>query len=254
MNNPYREYLDFFFNTITDFKHKTNRINKVLTLDAQLYQTEGSHYYAGTSLIISDWSGPTDNGWAINFHTGTLKTTVKDNYLEEINKILSREFGYAFSQCFEALEKLLKDFISIKIETDIKFKNSLGQTKDYSRENLKGGDELFKLIKKACGENFNKTSNKTNNNFKLKQFFKIISETRHAIVHSQSFLKTGKIPKDKYYTNLFHFMFPMNKLENETIELIFNYQILDKLLIYIAEFGYQLYKLICQTESIDWKI
>lgn len=62
MKNPYKKSLDIFFETITDFKHSSNRINKVLLRDAQIYTVEESKYFSGTSLIIGDWTGPTDNG------------------------------------------------------------------------------------------------------------------------------------------------------------------------------------------------
>lgn len=56
MKNPYRKSLDIFFETITDFKHTSNRINKVLLKDVQIYTAEESKYFSGTYLIIGDWT------------------------------------------------------------------------------------------------------------------------------------------------------------------------------------------------------
>ena len=165
MTNPYKIYLTKFFETITDFKHTSNRLNKVLLKDVEIHSAEGATYLSATSLVIGDWTGPTDNGWKLNYHTGVNKTTVKENYSNEIDKVLSREFGLAYAQCYEALETLLKDIIYIKINTDQAFKNSLPENKDYSRHCLKGGDYIFELIKKAGRKRFQNYSKTNNTNF-----------------------------------------------------------------------------------------
>lgn len=254
MKNPYRKSLDIFFETITDFKHTSNRINKVLLKDVQIYTAEESKYFSGTSLIINDWTGPTDNGWQINFHTGIQKFTNKEYYASEIENVLSREFGLAFSQCYEAFESLLKDFISIKIQNDSNFLSKLQTNKDYSREKLKGGDDIFKLIKMAGNKRFKQYSKNNDNNFRFTETYKIFSEIRHSITHSKGNLKKIKIPKDKYYKILFEYFLPLNKLENEIIQLKFDYNTLDKLLIYLAEFGFQIFKIFSEEDDYEWKI
>lgn len=254
MTNPYKKYLDIYFETITDFKHTANRINKVLLKDVEKYTTEDTKLISGTSLVIGDWTGPTDNGWKINFHTGITKTTFKENYALEIEKVLSREFGLAFSQCYEAFETLLKDFVFLKIQTDKNFRKKLKLHKDYSRETLKGGEAIFKLVKKACGQRFIKCSKENNNNFKFSELFKVISEIRHCITHSKGKLKTSKIPNDKYYEALFEHLLPLNKLDNESIQLNFDYKIFDKLLIYLSEFGFQIFKMLSLEDNYEWKI
>lgn len=254
MTNLYKKHLDNFFETVTDFKHTSNRLNKVLLKDVEKYTVEGARYFSGTSLIIGDWSGPTDNGWKLNFHTGIQKSTIKENYSSEIEKVLSREFGLAYSQCYEAFETLLKDFISVKISTDQNFKKSLPANKDYSRERLRGGDDIFKLVKKAGGKRLKKYSNQNNNNFKFGEIFKVFSEIRHAITHSQGVLNSSKIPKDKYYQALFEHLLPLNKLDDDLILLKFDYKTLDDLLIYLSEFGYQVFKILSEEDKYEWKI
>ena len=252
--NLYKNSLDTFFETIVDYKHTSSRISKVLSNDVQKYTTEGATYYSGTALIIGDWTGPTNNGWKINFHTGIQKSTIKENYASEIENVLSREFGLAFSQCYEAFETLLKDFVYIKIQNDENFRSTLPIDRDYSREKLKGGDEIFKLIRKAGGNRFKKYSTQNNNNFRFGETFKIFSEIRHAITHSKGILKSSKIPKEKHYEFLFENLLPLNNMESELIHLKFDYKILDKLLTYLSEFGYQIYKILSEEDNYDWKI
>jgi hypothetical protein len=254
MTNPYKIHLTTFFETITDFKHTSNRLNKVLLKDVEKYSAEGATYLSATSLIIGDWTGPTDNGWKLNYHTGVNKITFKENYSNEIDKVLSREFGLAYAQCYEALETLLKDIIYIKINTDKAFKNSLPENKDFSRHCLKGGDDIFKLIKKAGKRRFQNYSKKNNTNFKFKEIFKIFSELRHAITHSQGILKTSKIPNNNYYKSLFEYLLPLNEIKEETILLKFKYKTLDRLLIYLTEFGYQIFKILSEEDNYEWKI
>ena len=254
MTNPYKKHLDNFFETVTDFKHTANRLNKVLLIDVEKYTKEGARYFSGTSLVIGDWSGPTDNGWKINFHTGIQKSTFKENYLNEIEKVLSREFGFAYAQCYEAFETLLKDFINLKILSDRNFRTSLPSNKDYSRERLRGGDDIFKLFKKAGGKRFKTYSNHNNNNFRFGETFKIFSEIRHAITHSQGVLDSSKIPKDKYYQGLFEHLLPLNKLDDDSIQLKFDYKTLDQILIYLSEFGYQVFKILSEEDNYEWKI
>ncbi len=254
MKNPYQKYINKFFETITDFKHSSNRLNKVLLKDVEKYTAEGAKYFSGTALIIGDWTGLTDNGWKINFHTGIQKSIVKENYASEIEKVLSREFGLAFAQCYEAFETLLKDFANVKILSDQSFRNSLPNNKNYSRKSLKGGDYIFKLIKKAGGTRFYNYSKKNNNNFKFKETFTVFSEIRHAITHSQGKLKTSKIPNNKYYKGLFERLLINNEFKGEIIFLKFDYKTLDRLLIYLAEFGYQIFKILSEEDGYDWKI
>ena len=254
MKNPYKIHLTKFFEIVTDFKHTSNRLNKVLLNDVKKYTSEDSKYFSGTSLVIGDWTGPTDNGWKINYHTGVNKTTFKENYSNEINRVLSREFGFAFSQCYEALEALLKDLVFIKINTDEAFKNSLPKNTDYSRHRLKGGEDIFKLIKKAGGTRFQNYSKKNNTNFKFKETFRIFSEVRHAITHSQGVLKTSKIPNNDYYKRLFEHLLPLNELNEETVHLKFNHKTLNQLLVYLAEFGYQIFKIFSEEDRYDWKM
>ncbi|MER3374142.1 MAG: hypothetical protein RIM83_05850 [Allomuricauda sp.] len=254
MTNPYKLHLVRFFETITDFKHTSNRLNKVLLKDVDRYTAEEAKYFSGTALVINDWTESTNDEGRWKFHTGVQKTTLKENYANEINKVLSREFGLIFAQCYEAFETLLKDFIDVKIHSDEDFKNSLRDPLNYSRKSLRGGDCIFDLIKKGGGKRFKKYSSENNKNFKFKEAFKIFSEIRHAITHSQGKLDTSKIPKDNYYQKLFKHFMPMNVLADETIQLKFEYKTLDRLLTYFAEFGYQIFKIFSEEDNYEWKI
>ena len=252
--NPYKNHLLCFFETINDFKHISNRLNKVLSEDLKKYSDENATYYSSTALIIGDWTGIIDNGWKLPFHTGIDKITKREGYAREIKNVLSLQFGLSFAQCYEALETLIKNMLYVKIISDEKFRNLLSNKKDYSRNSLKGGNELFDLIKKAGGDKFKEYSKQNNNNFKFKEIFVIFSEVWHAVTHSKGELATSKIPKNKYYQELFEHLLPLNNLDSESTILKFEHKSLNHILVYLAEFGFQIFKTLSEEDAYEWKI
>jgi len=123
MKNPYSSFLNKMYSTLLEYRHSTDRLNKVLNKDVEVYTKGGVNLNYSSALVISDWSGTKDNGWAINFYTGTFIETKRDAYEIEINKMLSREFCLIYSQSFEALEKFLKDCLFVKAKQDEEYEN-----------------------------------------------------------------------------------------------------------------------------------
>ncbi|MFD3003574.1 hypothetical protein ACFS7Z_24670 [Pontibacter toksunensis] len=118
MTNTYREYLDQFFEKLLYYRHISGRINKVFQKDIQDYTSEQAKIHFASALIISDWTGPTDNGWEINFHSGVSIETTKSNYESETRKIFSRQLCLLYAQSFESFERYLKDCLFDKIGRD----------------------------------------------------------------------------------------------------------------------------------------
>jgi hypothetical protein len=245
MKNPYTEPLNHLFQRIIELRHSSNRINSVLQKDVEKYTAEGASFFSGSALIISDWTGKTDNGWELNFHTGISKRTEKENYAKEVNNILSTEFCLAFAQSFEALETFFKD---------IAYQNAVVEKNAIERDKLPSGENLFKLIKKACGENFNESSSRNNKNLLFKQFWSTISESRHAIVHSSCRIKEKKINKSAEHLATFEYLFNYEELEDEFLIIRLNYRQLDKVLKHVSEFAYQVYKIISEKEKLEYRL
>lgn len=245
MKNPYKEPLYHLFQRIIELRHSSNRINSVLQKDVAKYTAEGARFFSGSSLVISDWTGKTDNGWELNFHTGVSKKTEKEYYATEVNNILSTEFCLAFAQSFEALETFFKDII---------YQNAVLEKATIKRDKLPGGENLFKLIKKACGEDFRKYSNRNNKNLRFKQFWSTISESRHAVVHSSCRIKENKINKSADHFATFEYLFDYDKLEDGILIIRLNYRQLDKVLKHVSEFAYQVYKIFSEKEKLEYKL
>ena len=196
--NPYKPYLDELFDRILELRHTTSMINSTLNSSIKAFADYQGNFISGSALVISDWSGPTDNGWEINFHTGFRKITLKDNYENEVNRINSQECCYAFGQSFEALERFFKDCAMYKLPTSPKcrFWIKKDSSKNIKRENL-NGDKLFRIIKQAGDPYFSEYSSNNNKNLKFKELWSILSECRHAIVHSKSIIHIKKIKKNR---------------------------------------------------------
>ncbi|MBB1195143.1 hypothetical protein DNC80_15880, partial [Flavobacterium sp. SOK18b] len=211
MKNEYKKYIDNFFSTLLEYKHTTSRVNKILILDYQKYTEIGSTYSANSTLFLSDWTGETDNGWALPFHSGIFKETLKENYKNEILNILSREFCLIYSQCYEALEKYFKDCVLYKSENNIEFEEYIKRKfkiqESIKREDLKGGERLFRLIKKMGNKSLQDFSKSNNANIKFGELINILSEARHCIVHSKCIIHKNKISKTDYHFEIFKYLF-----------------------------------------------
>ena len=245
MSNPFQKHIIELFNRIIELRHSTSRINSILKNDITKYSTEDPIFISGSSLIISDWTGPTDNGWELNFHTGISKFTKAENYSKEVEKIISQECCLAFAQSFEALEKFLKNCY---------YEISLKNGNQVEREKIKGGKNLFKLIRKSCGEEYLKYTQENNKNIDFKEFWSTISETRHGVVHSSCKVKKTKIAKSKGHYNTFKYLFDFEDIPEEKILIKLNYKQLDKLLKQIAEFAYQILKMLSLKENLDYEL
>ncbi|MFW5891657.1 MAG: hypothetical protein ACOCUI_05510 [bacterium] len=254
--NPYKTYLDKIFNRIIELRHIASHINITLLDSIKNIEKSKKVFLSGSALVISDWTGPTNNGWEINFHTGIRKTTYKENYINEVDSIISQECCHAFAQSFEALERFIKDCLFAKIQRDSKFKAVLGFPSDdkITRTDLPGGDKLFKYIKKAGDPNFSKFSSTNNSKIKFKEFWAVISQSRHAIIHSNSEISNSKINISKHHLDIFSHFFNSYEPGNQVTLIMLNYRMLDKLLKAISEFAFQIFKALSINENLDWVI
>lgn len=258
MTNPYKTYLDEFFAALLDYRHATNRLNKVLENDVLAYASEGAQLHLGSALVISDWTGPTDNGWVVNFHTGIFKETVKKNYALEVNKIISRECCLMYAQSFEALEKYIKDCLFNKADRTEEFRKyiiSLNKPGyQLTRETMPSGDNLFGSFKKAGGQAYTKASGENNPNIRFKELWKVLSEVRHAITHSRSIISASKINCSSHHSDIFNFLFNSSVIDNELLLVELDYHKFESLIKKLSEFAFQVLKILSTEEGIEWTV
>lgn len=259
MSNPYKEFLDEFFSTLLDFRHSTQRLNKVLKKDVEIYTREGAVFGSTSALIISDWSGPTDNGWELNFYTGAYKETNKTSYEIEVNKMISRECCLMYAQSFEAMEKFLKDCLFRKASEDIILEEhikSFCRNKELKikREKMPGGDNLFKILKKAGSKTFVENSEDNNLNLGFSELWTILSEARHAITHSRSIISRQKINRSKYHLEILNDLFNSKRINDNSILIELDYHKFDRLIKRLSEFAFQVFKILSIEEDFKWEI
>lgn len=253
--NPYKLHLEKFFSRLLELRHTAARMKTVLLNSVKDFENNSEiKFISGSALIISDWTGALDNRCQRNYHTGISKITFKENYKEEVDNIISQECCLAFAQSFEALERFLKDCVFTKLQKDEKYRKELNIEEEILRENLPGGDKLFKWVKKAGDPFFSKSSKKNNENMKYKELWTILSEVRHAITHSSSIIKCTKVKKTDYHSDVFKEFFCYSSIDEQTVLIRLDYRKLDYLVKGIAEFAFQVFKALCMEENIDWNI
>lgn len=260
--NPYQQHIETFFSRIVELQHTANQITSTLRKSVISYESLKSSYFISyAALVISDWTGPTDNGWVIKYHTGKSRTIHRKDYAVEVERMISNECCYAFAQSFEALETFIKDCVFTKTQRDkdyldyvISKSKKVVDRSTFHRTLLPGGDALFNLMKIAASPHYVKNSKRNNMNIKFKEFWTVLSEARHSVVHSSSNLELPKIKKTDYHFHLFESFFSYSHAEEEKVLIELGIEKLDKLLKAISEFSFQIFKMLSAKEALDWEI
>ena len=258
--NTYKKHLDQYFEKLIYFRHISGRINKVFQEDIKKYTDEKAIIHFASALNISDWTGPTDNGWEINFPTGIITETIKENYETDLNKIASKQLCLLYSQSFEAFERYLKDCLFDRVNRDEKireyaisqlFKNPYTTI---TRSNMPGGNKLFKVLKKAGGVSFKSSSINNNLNIRFGELWNILSEVRHSITHNESLIDIGLINKSNHHASIFNFLFNSKPKSDDTLSVELDYKKFELLIKRFSEFGFQVYKILSIEEGLEWDI
>ncbi len=255
--NHYSIHIKKLFTRTLELRHIVSHLKSVLKNSIKSFEKiENIDFISGSALVITDWTGPTDNGRDLVNHTGIRKITYKDKYVQEVEEILSYEFCYAFSQSFEALERFFKDCIYAKIKDDIEFCRVLKieNRDDFQRKDIPGGDKLFNWIKKACNPLFEEFSARNNKDFRFKEYWTFLSQTRHSIVHSNSIIRIEKIKITDYHFSIFERLFDYQVIDSKNFKLKLDYYKLDILLNRLVEFGFQVFKMLSKNENLNWNI
>lgn len=256
MSNQYKIFLDNYFSTLLDFIHTSRRLNKVLISDVDTYSQTGSSYKSKSALVLSDWTGETDDGWELPFHSGLFKRTTEENYGAEVKSILSREFCFLYCQSYEGLERFFKDCVFYKIENDSEYKDEIQKIFKIEgfifRENIKGGDLLYKAIKKIGKQTLLQLSKENNSNLHFKELLYVLSEVRHSITHSKSIINKSKIKLSPYHEKVFNFLFNFSESDNDQIHIELDFKKFEFLMKRLVEFAFQIFKAISIEEKLEW--
>jgi hypothetical protein len=256
MINQYKEFLELFFEKLLYYRHLSNRLDKVLKEDISKYTSEGAQIHLASALIISDWTGPTDNGYELNFHSGVNYETTKNNYEIELNRIFTKQLCLLYAQSFESFERFLKDCLFDKQTRDNNLNEFIDNqvseklSRPITRAKMPGGDTLFKILKKAGGLTFTEFSKSNNVNIRFNELWTILSETRHAITHNDSQINLSILKKSDHHWAIFEFLFAYQDNSEDSVLIELDYKKFDRLNKRFAEFAYQIFKILSTEEGL----
>jgi len=181
--------------------------------------------------------------------------TTKESYPEFINDLISKQFCLFYTQSFEGLERLLKNFIFELALIDMELKslveNKLRKDQKMLRENIPSGDNLLKIIDEYLGLFLYQ---KDETKFDLKDSFFILSRTRNEIVHNNYVLNKSEIFCSTNKKELFVDLFMYDEVDNQNIRVRLDILHFKNLIDFMCQFSFQIFKKLCLKHNLNWKI
>lgn len=270
--NSISEPLKNFYARIASLKGTLYHIDISLTNYSKIYieQTEKYRenipdFALGSNLVISDITGPTDNGWDYVFPTNGKHIVKLSSYQEEVSKLIEREVGHALSQAHEAFSTFLKDQIISYIQQNSACIEKLNGKKLELVRNLmqnlrlvqtgKNNSILFKTLK-FFAPALHESEKVNNKKIDFSIWYLAFSYFRHKNTHSsasfslndQDYLKLDKKVKDY----LMHF-FPYEKA-GEACSFSLKRKTGDENMKLLSEFAFLIFKELSIQLDEEWKI
>lgn len=243
------------------FQTKVHLTNRIKDIKKQLESSSEIAPHIGTILIIGDLTGKTDNGWKYNYPTDFQIEIEKHQMVESIEKLISQNGMTFLANCYEILESFLLNIIGEFLNTYPSYqkllkhkKENLIDKKEFLRKyyRSKNNTELLKLLREISLE-YDKSEKNNNTGMNLKDWYYVITNVRHSIVHSLHFINTKKLNFNKHQMSIFNTFFSREKFKDGE-KLIMSDNESKKQINLIAEFGFMIFKSLSLTENENWKI
>jgi hypothetical protein len=222
--NRLKKEIDNFLSKIAlyeslNYQTKVHLTNRIQGVKKQLEFNSENKPYIGTALIIGDITGKNDNGWKYNYPTD-FQTEIEGHQMEEsIEKLISQSGMTYLANCYEILESFLfniiGEFLNIYPSYSIILKDkkeNLNDKKEFLRKfyRSKNNTDLFKLLRKISDE-FENSEKNNNTGMNLKDWFYVITNVRHSIVHSLHIINIKKLNFNQHQKDIFHTLFSSEK-------------------------------------------
>lgn len=255
--NHYNIYKDKFFNRIADLIHSVQVTRILMNYAAREYSDKQDEaLFALSNLIIHDWTGPDDNGFAIAYPTGKSSFTLNSHIEDTKERIASEQGCYVFAQSVEAFEALIKDCLYAKAILDESFKTKLMKKMDmkfsFEREKLpsvKG--KLFNSLKAAIPDFYEKKFGNGSYVITIPELFQTYFHCRHAITHASNTLKQNHLNTSQLMQ--VENMFGLKK-KDDVLKLTMDEVQMQRGPEKMAEAGFQIYKAFSEAEGLTWTI
>jgi len=270
--NPIAKPIEHFFSQIATLQGTLYHIDSALSKYSKLYleQTETikdkiPDFALGTNLIISDITGPTDNGWEFNYPTYGQHQVKLSEYEKEVDLLIKRETGYTLSQAYEVFSSFLKsqirDFLKARPEFIRSFTGKKLEVASQLQKGIrevrtgKNNKELFNILKLLSPKlELSKESN--NKNLNLSIWYECFSFFRHSYVHvggkfssrESDLVKLSEGGKE-YLKHFFPYI-----VDNENCRFQIERKIGDNNLKLISEYAFLIFKELSIVIEEDWMI
>lgn len=251
--NPYLTAIDKFFLRLTTLRHGASMFETAIANSRKAFASWSEYpedmAISASSLVISDLTGPSDQGWVRNFHTGATVITYKNEYDAATKTMLSQHYCYSFIQAFEALERLMKDTMAIYSANNVSYVTET--------ERVEGGIKpkeinLYYKIFKIIGQNIRFIDKYQGYKVGYKELWTVLSKSRNAITHCISNIEKAEVDKSKIHKKYFHILFPDAIRENEVIKINLTHKQFMHSTKVIGEFGFQIFKGFSIVGDLKW--
>lgn len=248
--------------------HVNSHLTKYCKILKDKFSSEQDNYLRfpliSTTIIMGDLTGKHDNGWKINFPTGfSTKLHVEDidiHFEKLIHIQCMREIAFSY----EILESYLYDitacflFVNKSKYCDIIKKYKLEAENLSSLQNAirklrrKNNKDLFKLIR-SINPTFDQAETNNLEEINLKEWYQVLSFIRHGIIHSDFTIKKGKNNITDNHLKILKRFITFKETDDGYHLKLTNKQA-DKLVTFITEYGFLVFKSFSTEGGYEWKI
>lgn len=191
--NPIKPPLDNLFERLNDLygllsllKSQLDNLRNLLNEIVEKRNLNLSDISEETSLVIRDLTEQPKNGWPIYYPSGQFVSR-GEAYIRISDVLVNRESAWTISQGYEAFETFIKDVTTLFLYKDSQYADIEFWGK-LIRQSRKKNVEILKLLGEVAPE-LKKFEQKNNRNIDLTKWYKVVSEVRHASVHSNMLIK-----------------------------------------------------------------
>lgn len=249
--------------------HLENDIKKYTQSLIDKLDNNKTNFLKGSRLVISDFTGESDNGWEINFPLPTSGYFVtSDNYLEKNNQLIQFISSTLVAQSYEAIETFFKEILISYFENNnqiafetigkancILNKNNVDWNNTVRKLNQGTNNKgLLKIIRILSTE-FCKAERTNLKNIDLEKWFDMVSIIRHSIIHSESILKNNEFNKiDKYERKILEKFFEVENQNGGNKRIIISGKHASNVIEFMSEYAFQVFKGLSISADLDWRI
>ena len=232
---------------------------------------DASKLLTGSKIVFKDlFENPTDPFSQV-FLAGDFRLIGGSDHVKAIKNLVAWNSAKFLSQSYEQFETYLKDVASKTLNINKKYLDSIKKSdyKNYKKSSLSSNDDndwrmfvgyvlknstgILKFLKQVYPE-IKKAEKQNYRNIDLEEWLEVFSEVRHAVTHSDQFLKADRVrswPHSKKKILASYFSGDYND-ENGSLLHITDHILYDDLKL-IAEYSFLVYKSWSIAEGFEWE-